>query len=174
MGIEAHYAFYIWIGGNFTFTALFLPIEAGNSRRKKMKSIGNSISRGISVLSICALLAPGMASAAPKPLTPEAAHARILKCGLRSWVGVEVKNGAAFGGRIVGIDEQSFRLQLHNDPAITAVLYSDVVQLHTGLSRGAFWTILGASIGASVAVALVAHHEFDSNKPQLSTQPALQ
>ena len=98
-------------------------------------------------------------------------HQRILKQGMGNWVGVELLNGTAFAGRIVSVDEQSFGLQLHNDPEITTVRYSDVVNLHTGISHGAFWGILAAGIGGSIALALIAHHEM-VNMPKLPAEPA--
>jgi hypothetical protein len=109
--------------------------------------------------------------ASPKPLTPEAVHARILKRGIGNWVAVQVLSGAAFGGRIVRIDEKSFGLQLHNDPTITPVLYSDVVDLRTGISRGGFWAIGVAGIAGVVVMALVAHHELDQAS-KLPGEPA--
>jgi hypothetical protein len=122
------------------------------------------------MLLVCALVAPSAALASPKPMTPEKVHARILKRGLGNWVGVEVGSGAAFVGRITNIDTDSFGMQLHNDPYITQVPYSDVVDLHTGAPNGAFWGILAAGIGGSVALALFAHHEM-SQMPKLPTAP---
>ncbi len=122
---------------------------------------------------VCAFFAP-MAVTAPKPLTPEKVHARILKRGLGNWVGVEVAAGAEFGGRIVSIDEQSFSLQLHNDPEITPVFYSDVVDLRTGISRGGFCAMTAVGVAGVIAFAVVANHEmknFQSQMPVLPTQP---
>ena len=82
----------------------------------------------------------------------------------------EVSSGAAFVGRIVNIDDESFGLQLHNDPQITQVPYSDVIDLHTGVSTGGFWAILGVGVGGMVAMGLVAHHEM-SQMPKLPTLP---
>jgi hypothetical protein len=123
------------------------------------------------MLLVCALLASGATFASAKPLTPITVHQPILKQGMGNWVGVELLNGTAFAGRIVSIDDKSFGLQLHNDPEITPVRYSDVVNLHTGISHGAFWGILAAGIGGSVALALVAHHEIN-NMPKLPAEPA--
>jgi hypothetical protein len=117
---------------------------------------------------------PTSALASPKPLTPTQVHARILKRGIGNWVGVEVMSGAAFGGRIVSIDDQSFGLQLYDDPAITPVFYHDVVSLHMGLTQRGFWTITAVGAAGAVVFALVAHHEFESFKnsePVLPTQP---
>jgi len=122
------------------------------------------------MLLVCALLAPSAAFATPRGMTPETVHARILKRGLGNWAGVEVSSGAAFIGRIVNIDEESFGLQLHNDPYITQVPYSDVVDLQTGPPKGAFWAIVGTGVGGMVALALVAHHEM-SQMPKLPTLP---
>ena len=126
----------------------------------------------VCVLAISALLAPATASAAAKPLTPEAVHTRILKRGLGNWVGVQLLNGVAFTGRIVTVDQESFTLQLQHDPAVTPVYYSDVAYLSTGISRGGMWAILGAGIGGLVAMAVVAHHEM-AEMPKAPTQPVL-
>jgi hypothetical protein len=123
------------------------------------------------MLLVCALVAASAPVASARPLTQEKIHARVVKQGMGNWVGVELQNGTAFWGRIVSIDEQSFGLQLHNDPAITPVLYSDVVRLHTGITHGAFWCIAIAGIGGMVAIALVAHHEM-AKMPTLPTEPA--
>jgi len=137
-----------------------------------MGFVTRTFSRSIAMVLVCALLALSAPVASAKSLTPITVHQRILKRGIGNWVGVELLNGTAFVGRIVSINEQSFGLQLHNDPAITPVRYSDVINLHTGVSNGAFWGILAAGIGGTVAFALIAHHEFESNKPTLPTQPA--
>lgn len=139
-----------------------------------MSLLSGALYRVIGMLLICALLAPTIAEAAPKPLTPEVVHARLLKRGVGCWAGVELQNGTAFGGRIVSIDDQSFSMQLHNDPEVTAVFYSDVVDLHLGLSRGGFWALTAIGIGGAVVFALVAHHEYENFKngePTLPTQP---
>jgi hypothetical protein len=125
------------------------------------------------MLLVCALLAVSAPVAQAKPLTPLQVHARILKRGIGNWVGVELQNGTAFAGRIVSADDQSFGLQLHNDPAITPVQYSDVVRLHTGVSNGVFWTFLAVGIGGAVAMTAVGIHELHTHDqmPALPTQP---
>jgi len=135
-----------------------------------MNSASRTFSRCVGLLLSCALMVPSIAMAAPKPLTPAAAHARILKRGIGNWVGVQIDTGAAFAGRIVSIDDESFGLQLHNDPAITPVLYRDVVYLQTGLTNGQKALIIvlpiafaGASIGAMVAM--------HNNAPKMPTSP---
>jgi hypothetical protein len=126
------------------------------------------------MLLVCTLLAVSAPAAQAKPLTPLEVHARILKCGIGNWVGVELQNGTAFAGRIVSADDQSFGLQLHNDPAITPVDYSDVVRLHTGISNGAIWAFLIAGIGGAVAVTAIGIHEMHTHDqmPALPSQPA--
>jgi len=141
-----------------------------------MGFVSCTLQRCTGVLLICALLAPSAALASPKPLTPEKVRARLLKCGLGNWVGVEVQSGAAFGGRLVSIDDQSFSLQLHNDPAITPVLYRDVVDMSTGISRRGVWTIIGISFGAMGAMVGVGIYEVHKHSqmptlPTLPTQP---
>ena len=135
--------------------------------------VTRSSSRMIAMLLVCALLAVSAPVAQAKPLTPLEVHARILKRGIGNWVGVELQNGTAFAGRIVSADDQSFGLQLHNDPAITPVEYSDVVRLHTGISNGAFWGILIAGLGGVAAMTAIGVHELHTHDqmPVLPTQP---
>ena len=101
-----------------------------------MGFVTRTFSRSIAMVLVCALLALSAPVASAKSLTPITVHQRILKRGIGNWVGVELLNGTAFVGRIVSINEQSFGLQLHNDPAVTPVYYSDVAYLSTGISRG--------------------------------------
>lgn len=135
-----------------------------------MSIVSRNYVRCVAVLLVCALLAQSAAFASPKGLTPQRVHARILKRGLGNWVGVEVSSGAAFTGRIVNIDIDSFGLQLHNDPQITQIPYDDVIDLQTGISTAGFWTIIGVGVGGMVAMGIVAHHEF-SQMPKLPTLP---
>jgi hypothetical protein len=125
------------------------------------------------MLLVGALLAISAPVAFARPLTAETVHARILKRGIGNWVGVELLNGTAIVGRIVSVDEESFGLQLHNDPAITPVRYSDVVGLHFGITRGAFIAVAAIGVGGVLIAALVAHHEFAKQPafPSLPTEP---
>src|ERR1700723_2318732 len=104
-----------------------------------MTSVIRKFSRCMAMLLVGALLAASAPVASARQLTQDKIHTRIVKQGMGNWIGVELANGTAFWGRIVSIDEQSVGLQLHNDSAITPVLYSDVVRLHTGITHGAFW-----------------------------------
>src|SRR5580698_3453254 len=139
-----------------------------------MRLITCTFSRCMVMLLVCALLAASAPIAEAKPLTPERVHARILKRGIGNWVGVELQNGTAFVGRIVSADDESFGLQLHNDPAITPVRYADVVELHTGISRGGFWALAIAGITGVAIMAAVGIHEVNqhSQMPTLPSQPA--
>ena len=141
-----------------------------------MRLVTRSLTRAIAMLLICALVAASAPVASAKSLTPETVHARIVKQGMGNWVGVELANGTAFWGRIVGIHEQSFGLQLHNDPEITPVQYRDVVDLHTGVSHGALFTITAVGIGgvilaAAIGFAEVRKHAQMPTLPSVPTQP---
>jgi hypothetical protein len=120
---------------------------------------------------MCALLAPTIAYASPKPLDPATARARIAKRGVGSWICIEEVNGVALVGRVVNIDEASVGLQLANYPEVTPVLYTDIARVRTGLSKGAFWTILGVGVGAVAVSAIVGFHEVHQN--QIHSTPAL-
>jgi len=133
----------------------------------------NRLKRCLGMLLGCALLAPAVANARPKPLDPATVHARIAKRGVGNWICVDEANGIALVGRIVSVGDESVGLQLQNYPEITPVLYTDIVGLRMGLSRGAMWAILGVGLGASAVLAAVAVHEMNQNKlPNNSGFPA--
>jgi hypothetical protein len=138
-----------------------------------MKFVTCTFSRCIATLLVCAMVTASVPAYAAKPLTPQQVHERILKRGIGNWVGVELQNGTAFAGRIVSADEESFGLQLHNDPAITPVRYSDVVNLHMGLSNGAFVGFMIAGIGGVAAMAAVGFYEVHKHSamPALPAEP---
>ena len=139
-----------------------------------MKLVTCTFSRCIAMLLMCAMVTASVPAYAGKPLTPEKVHERILKRGIGNWVGVELQNGTAFAGRIVSADEESFGLQLHNDPAITPVRYSDVVNLHMGLSNGAFVGLMVAGIAGVATMAAVGFYEVHkhSTMPTLPAEPS--
>lgn len=136
-----------------------------------MRCIGRGISRLVGVVLICALAAPPMAQATPKPLTPEQVQARIKKLGVGSWVGVRLQSGSAFSGKVVRIDEKSFGILRYGDPEPTPVAYGDVVYLEMGVSMGSFTRkpltpeavharLLKRGLGNWIAVELVNGIEF--------------
>ena len=128
-----------------------------------MKTLARSITRVISVMLVVTLLTPSIGLAAPKPLTPEQVHSRLLKRGVGNWVGVEMQDGTAFVGRIISIDDQTFSMQLHNDPQVTAIFYSHVRCLETGPSRGAVWGIVIAGFAGTAAFAAWGAHEVNEH-----------
>jgi hypothetical protein len=129
--------------------------------------------RILSLFLIVALLVLSAPTAHAKPITPLQVHERIAKRGVGNWVGVELLNRTAFTGRIVSFDNDSFGLQLHNDPSVTPIRYADVVRMNTGISSGAFWTVMAAGIGGVAAMAAVGLHEVHAHDqlPALPAQP---
>jgi hypothetical protein len=125
----------------------------------------NRLKRWTGMLLVCVFLAPAVANARPKPLDPVTVHARIAKRGVGNWICVDEANGIALVGRIVSVGDQSVGLQLQNYPEVTPVLYTDIVGLRMGLSKGAMWTIVGVGLGLSAVVAAVGIHEVNQNKP---------
>jgi hypothetical protein len=138
-----------------------------------MSLSGRTFSRCTALFLVCALVAPSAAFARQKPLTPEVVHARLLKRGIGNWVGVQVLSGAAFAGRLVSVDDTSFGLQLHNDPTITPVLYTDVTYLQTGLTNGQKALCFGLPLAvAGVAIgAFLSMRRSQPPMPTLSTRP---
>jgi hypothetical protein len=137
-----------------------------------MKTLKLTLARWAAVASICALLLPSFASASPKPLDAAAVREKIVKRGVGSWIYIEERSGVALVGRITSIDADQFGMQLHNYPDVTPVLYSDVSRIRLGPSRGGVIAIIGVTVGAAVISAIVIHHEYEVNKPQLPTMPA--
>jgi hypothetical protein len=136
-----------------------------------MGVVTRTLRRCVSWTLTCSALFTAAPAAQAKPLTADRVHERIARQGLGNWVGVELQNGTAFAGRIVSIDAQSFGLQLHNDPQITPVLYSDVVDMHNGLTRRGFWIFAAVGIGAVATASAVGFYELHQHR-QLPGQPA--
>ena len=107
----------------------------------------------IAWLLVALLLAPSMAMAEPQPLDPGTVHIRILKRGLGRFIALRERNGVDLFGRILGIGDEGFTLQLHNDPQTTEIAYSDVAYLRTGFTNGqkvAMIAGIGAVAGFSI------------------------
>jgi small nuclear ribonucleoprotein (snRNP)-like protein len=82
---------------------------------------------------ICSLVAPTLAIAAPKALTPQAVHVRIVKLGVGNWTGVRLQTGVAFSGKVVSIDEKGFALLQYGYQEPTPVAYGNVFSIETGM-----------------------------------------
>jgi hypothetical protein len=123
--------------------------------------------RCLSLVLVCALLAPSVATA--KPLDAVTVHDKIAKRGVGTWVCIDERNGVALIGRITSIDTDSFGMQLQNYPDITPVMYADVTRIRFGISRGGMWAIIGVTVGSALIAGLVMHHEYEANKPQLTS-----
>jgi hypothetical protein len=132
-----------------------------------MNTIKNLLWKCVSIVSACALLMPAPAIA--KPLSADQARGKIVKRGVGAWVCVEERSGILLIGRVTSIDADGFGLQLQNYPDITPISYTDVTRLRFGLSGKGVGIIVGAGVAVAVISALVMHHEFEENKPQLPT-----
>jgi hypothetical protein len=130
--------------------------------------------QAIAMFAICALLLPSIASAAPKPLDPGTVHVRIMKRGVNNWIALQENNGVQLFGRIIAINDQSFTLQLHNDPQTTEILYADVVDLRTGGFTKGQTIFMVAGIGAVVGLGIwgFVHVHNLQNKPLEPPMPA--
>jgi len=140
-----------------------------------MRIFASVYSRLISLFLIGALLMASAPVAQAAPITPIQVHARIrqARCRQLGWRAVTQWHGIR--GRIVSFDDDSFGLQLHNDPTVTSVRFADVVRLNTGVSSGAFWAIMIAGIGGVAAMAAIGLHEVHAHDqmPTLPAQPLL-
>jgi hypothetical protein len=139
-----------------------------------MKSSVLRLYQIITMLLICALLAPSIANAAPKPLDPGTVHVRIMKRGVNNWVALQENNGVQLFGRIIAIGDQSFTLQLHNDPQTTEIFYTDVVDLRTGGFTKGQTIFMVAGIGAVAGLSIwgFIHVHNLQNKPLEPPTPA--
>jgi small nuclear ribonucleoprotein (snRNP)-like protein len=104
------------------------------SRRNGMSLVRRTLSRCVGLLLICALLAPTVVNASPAPHNPDQVQALIRHLGINGWVGVQLKSGVAFSGKIVRFDEHGFDLLKYGETENTPVLYGDVNLLTTPLS----------------------------------------
>lgn len=123
-------------------------------------------------LLIALVMTPAECYAGPKGGNPLTTQDKIVKLGVGRWICVDEKNGIALVGRITGIGDQSFGMQLHNYPEITDVRYADVVRVRgVGLTGKGAFALLGVTVGGAVAAGLIMHHEFEASKPTLPMQP---
>jgi hypothetical protein len=130
--------------------------------------------RCTSVMLVCALLAPTIAWATPKPLDPATAYARIAKRSVGDWICLKEANGITLVGRIVNIGDQSVGLQLANYPEVTPVAYADIVSLRFGMTHKQFWILTSVGLALVGVMAAVGIHEVNNNKPPaLPSNPAL-
>lgn len=128
--------------------------------------------RVIACLLISTLMLPAVSYAGPKNKTQPAIQEQVVKLGVGRWVCVDETNGLALIGRITGIGDRSFGMQLHNYPEITDVPYADVVRVRgAGLSGKGVFALIGITVGGAVAAGLIMHHEYEVNKPTLPTNP---
>ncbi len=132
------------------------------------------VSSATASLLILLLLIPANAIAKTKPLDAVTVHARIAKRGIGNIVGVEENTGVILAGRILGINSDSFTLQLFNDPEPVIILYSDVTDLRTGPTRG-FWIATGVGFAAVTGLAIwgFVHVHNLQQQNQLPMQPAM-
>lgn len=109
---------------------------------------------------------PTSAVAQPKPLDPVTVHKRVIKRGEGNWIAVEEFNGVDLFGKIIDIGNQSFTLQLHNDPQTTEVRYADVAYLRTGFTKGQkIFMIGGIAAVAGFSIWGFVHVHNLENKP---------
>lgn len=133
----------------------------------------NRLQRIIASLLVLAVMMPAASYAGPKNKAPLTIQDQVVKLGVGRWVCVDEKNGLALVGRITGIGDQSFGIQLHNYPEITDVAYAEVVRVRgAGVTAKGVLIITGVFVGAAVATGLIMHHEYEANKPTLPPSPA--
>jgi len=132
------------------------------------------LQRVIACLVISALMLPAASYAGPKNKTPITVHDQVVKLGVGRWVCVDETNGLTLVGRITGVGDESFGMQLHNYPEITDVRYADVGRVRgVGLTAKGALIMTGAFVAAAVVGGLILHHEYEVHKHDMPTMPVL-
>ena len=128
--------------------------------------------RCVVVVSICALLTPSFAIAAPKPMDAATVRARVEKRGIDRWIAVKDKTGLELVGRIIAIGDVGFTIQLPNDPQPTEIAYADVIDLRTGYTSGEKTFIFASLAGAAgFGIWAAVHFHNVSSQHQLPNPP---
>jgi hypothetical protein len=131
-----------------------------------MPSFREKLYRSVALSTICLLLNSTLSTAEPRPLDPGTVHVRVIKRGVDHWIAVQEQNGVQLFGRILAIGDRSFTLQLHNDPATTEILYTDVAYLRTGFTTGQkVLMFVGIAAVAGMATYGAVHVHDLANKP---------
>jgi hypothetical protein len=87
---------------------------------------------------------PGLARS-PKAVNPEAVKAKVEKLGVGEHVMVKRTEGPKLRGRIIGIEQESFKLSLDRSQGKLVIPYDDVLQVKK--NPGALtWMLVGAGI----------------------------
>ena len=119
-----------------------------------MSSFARQFPRFVVVLLIATLFSNNLAYASLKPLTAAETKLKIEKLGVNHFVRVLEGNGIDLHGRILAVKDQSFEMQLWNQPQPTEIQYDQVTELHNlGWTKGkaAFLVVgIGAVIGLGV------------------------
>jgi len=139
-----------------------------------MSSFARQVSRFVVVLLIGTLLSNNFAYAAPKPLTAAETKLKLEKLGINHFVRVLEGNGIDVHGRILAVNDQSFQMQLWNQPQPTEIPYDQVTEVYNlGWTKGktAFLLVgIGAVVGMGV-YGFVHVHNLQNQPLQTPTLP---
>jgi len=138
-----------------------------------LERVSSWVRRFVCLPLIFSLLAPSLAFAKAKPLTPQMVHDEIVKRGTGCWVDIQESNGLTFHGHVTDIGDDSFGIQLPNQPAVVTIRYADVTFLNKVASPKAALIVIGAVVAVFTVVALVLYHEFNVHKNQMPPEPTL-
>ena len=131
------------------------------------------LSRLVALLLISTIFSSGLAYAAPRPLTAAETKVKIEKLGINHFVRILEGNGIDLHGRILAVNDQSFQMQLWNQPQPTEIQYDQVTEVHNlGWTKGKV-AFLAAGIGAAVGLAVYGYVHVHNLQNQPLQTPAV-
>jgi len=131
-----------------------------------MLDVVRKLSRLPAIILIGTILSANVAWAS-KPLDAASAKLKIQKLGLDHYVRIYEGNGIQLHGRILAVNDQSFQVQLWNQPQPVDIRYDQVTQLdNLGWSKGkvAFLVVGIAAVAGFATYGFVHVHDL-ANKP---------
>jgi hypothetical protein len=132
----------------------------------------HTVPRLITAILVSSILSCSVAWAAP-PLDAASVKSKIQKLGINHYLCVKESNGIQLQGRILSVNDQSFQMQLGNQPQPAEIQYADVRALQNlGWTRGKVIVAL-VGIGAVAGTAAYGFVHVHTLENQPLQQPAL-
>jgi hypothetical protein len=131
-----------------------------------------TLPRLVTAILVSGILSCSIAWAAP-PLDAASAKSKIQKYGINHYLCVQESNGIELRGRILAVNDQSFQMQLGNQPQPVEIQYADVTALQNlGWTHGKVVFLL-VGIGAVAGMATYGFVHVHNLENQPLQQPAL-
>lgn len=87
----------------------------------------------------------------PNPTHAEEVRAAVKKLGVNKRAGITLATGEKLHGRIAGMGEESFTLDLDHTRTVRDIPYDQVAQIHPGPSA-LIWVAIGVAAAAIVII----------------------